>query len=157
MQEGVTAPLDEARPHGDFRRRFERVAMTSIFGDPRHPRTWSGAPNNLACALERLGIAVHGIHPRLADSEKLLLAGRNMLAGYPPPANGAALDRTPAARRARAQKVAREVRALGVRDVLHTGTLDLPLADDARHGTALSLLRSQLGSGAAPSRGLPEH
>jgi len=136
VHESVTAAPDETRPRGGRRHRFERVAITSIFGDPRHPRTWSGAPHNLACALERLGIEVHGIHPRLADREKLLLAGRNLLAGHPPPANGAALDRTPAARRARARKVARQMRALGLRDVLHTGTLDLPHADgdrDLRH------------------------
>lgn len=126
----MTASLAAADPPGVQRRRFERVAITSIFGDPRHPRTWSGAPNNLGCALEGLGIEVRGIHPRLSDREKLLLAGRNLLAGYPPPANGEALYRTPAARHARALKVSRQVRALGIRDVLHTGTLDLPAVDE---------------------------
>ncbi|HVO17173.1 MAG TPA: glycosyltransferase family 4 protein [Alphaproteobacteria bacterium] len=126
----MTASLAAAGAPGAYRRRFERVAITSIFGDPRHPRTWSGAPNNLACAFEGLGIEVRGIHPRLSDREKLLLAGRNLLAGYPPPANGEALYRTPAARRARALKVSRQARALGIRDVLHTGTLDLPAVDD---------------------------
>ncbi len=136
MHHGVTASLEATRSHGDRRCRFERVAITSIFGDPRHPRTWSGAPNNVAEALERLGISVQGIYPRLSDSEKLLLAGRNVLAGYPRPANGEALNRTPAARRARARKVARRLRALGIGDVLHTGTLDLPAIEadgDVRH------------------------
>jgi glycosyltransferase involved in cell wall biosynthesis len=127
----MTASLAAAYPPGAYRRRFERVAITSIFGDPRHPRTWSGAPNNLASAFESLGIEVRGIYPRLSDREKLLLTGRNLLAGYPPPANGEALYRTPAARRARALKVSRQARALGIRDVLHTGTLDLPAVDDA--------------------------
>ena len=31
--------------------RFERVAITSIWGDPLAPGTWSGAPANLAAAL----------------------------------------------------------------------------------------------------------
>src|SRR5690606_2938984 len=61
---------------------------------------------------------------------KMLLAGRNMLAGYPRPANGEALNRTPSARRARARKVARHMRTLGVTDVLHTGTLDLPAIEE---------------------------
>src|SRR5271170_809428 len=34
--------------------RFDRVAITCVFGDPRDPRSWSGAPANLANALERL-------------------------------------------------------------------------------------------------------
>ncbi len=35
-------------------RRFDHVLITSVFGDPLHPRTWSGAPLNLAMALSRL-------------------------------------------------------------------------------------------------------
>jgi glycosyltransferase involved in cell wall biosynthesis len=126
----MTASLSATHPPDVGRRRVERVAITSIFGDPRHPRTWSGAPNNLASALEGLGIEVRGTYPRLSNREKMMLAGRNLLAGYPPPANGEALYRTPAARRARALKVSRQARALGIGDVLHTGTLDLPAADD---------------------------
>ena len=38
--------------------RFDRVAITSVFGNPRELRTWSGAPANVASALERLGVIV---------------------------------------------------------------------------------------------------
>ena len=40
-----------------MRRRFDHVLMTSVFGEPLQPRTWSGAPYNLAGALKRRGVA----------------------------------------------------------------------------------------------------
>lgn len=43
-------------------RRFERVAVSSIFGDPMDRRTWSAAPYNVASCLQKLGIAVEGIY-----------------------------------------------------------------------------------------------
>ena len=60
LEMNVASPLRAPRTL-----RFDRIAMTSVFGDPRDRRSWSGAPANLADALERLGIAVEGIHPRL--------------------------------------------------------------------------------------------
>jgi hypothetical protein len=61
--------------------RFDRVAITCVFGDPRDPRSWSGAPANLANALERLGVSVEAIRPRMSRFAKWGIAARDMLAG----------------------------------------------------------------------------
>lgn len=113
-----------------------RLAITSVFGDPRNPRTWSGAPNNLATALEELGFEVTGLHVPLGPVRKLVWAGRHLLAGYGRIPSSEAILRGPAARRFRASGIAGQAASLGIRDVLHTGTLDLPatdLADGVRH------------------------
>lgn len=130
MPDGTTASPESARAPHDPNLRFDRIAITSVFGDPRHPRTWSGAPNNTATALEKLGVEVHGVHPRLRRPEMVVIAGCNLVAGYGRPHDGEAFHRTAAARRARAWKLARRMRTLGVADVLHTGTLDLPAVED---------------------------
>ncbi len=112
--------------------RFERIAMTSVFGDPRNRRSWSGAPANLADALERLGVAVVGIHPRLGLLGKLGVAVRDTLTGYGRPVNGEHLLRSARSRRRLARQVADEAARLGVEHVLHTGSMDLPALDLAR-------------------------
>ena len=47
--------------------RFERVAVSCVFGNPRDLRSWSGAPANVSSAMERLGVAVDAIQPRLSS------------------------------------------------------------------------------------------
>src|SRR4029077_4191003 len=61
--------------------RFDRVAITCVFGDPRDPLSWSGAPANLANALERMGVTVDAIRPRMSRLGKWARACRGMLAG----------------------------------------------------------------------------
>jgi glycosyltransferase involved in cell wall biosynthesis len=112
--------------------RFDRIAMTSVFGDPRDRRSWSGAPANLADALERLGVAVEGIHPRLGVLGKLGVAAGDMLSGHGRPINGEHLLRSARSRQQLARQVADEAARLGVEHVLHTGSLDLPASDLAR-------------------------
>lgn len=112
--------------------RFDRIAMTSVFGDPRDRRSWSGAPANLADALERQGIAVEGIHPRLGVLGKLGVAAGDMLAGHGRPVDGEHLLRSARSRRKLARQVAEAAARLGVEHVLHTGALDLPAVDLAR-------------------------
>jgi glycosyltransferase involved in cell wall biosynthesis len=109
-------------------RRFDRVAISCVFGDPSKSRTWSGAPNNVAQALQRLGVEVETIAPRIGRGEKLGLAGRYVLGLNGLPRSTEQLLRGRAARRRLADQVAQAARRLGVRDVLHMGTLDLPPA-----------------------------
>jgi len=110
-------------------RRFDRVAITCVFGEPRSPRSWSGAPDNLARALERLGVTVESIYPRLPGGDRLRVATRYLMEGYGWPADGEQVRRSGPSRRAHAARVARLATRLGVRHVLHTGAFDLPAAD----------------------------
>src|SRR5215471_5958722 len=74
----TTLPLDAVT---SFRQpRFDRVAITSVFGNPRELRTWSGAPANVASALERLGVTVQAVHPRISRMAKARIALLDMLA-----------------------------------------------------------------------------
>ncbi len=120
------APL-RTRTRGALR--FDRVAITSVFGPPDDPRTWSGAPHNLAAALCRLGIAVEFIHPSLGAMQRLWLAIRHHRAGYGRLSTGEQLMRSRSARMALSLQVAEETARIGIRHVLHTGTLDLPAGD----------------------------
>lgn len=121
----MNAPLNV--PFGT--KRFDRVAITCVFGEPRHPRSWSGAPANLASALERLGITVESIYPRLARGTKLGIAARDMLGGLGRPLSSEQVMRGLRSRRLMAREVADATARLGVEHVLHTGTFDLPAAD----------------------------
>jgi glycosyltransferase involved in cell wall biosynthesis len=112
--------------------RFDRIAMTCVFGDPRNRRSWSGAPANLADALERLGIAVEGIHPRLGLLGKLGVAAADVLTGHGRPIDGEHLLRSARSREKLARQVAARADRLGVEHVLHTGSMDLPALDLAR-------------------------
>lgn len=109
--------------------RFERVAVSCVFGDPRDSRSWSGAPANVSNAIERLGVAVEAIYPRLGRLAKIGIAARNMLAGHGRPVSGEQILRSLQARRRMADEVTRQVERLGIGHVLHTGTLDLPASD----------------------------
>ncbi len=126
---GTALPIGLARGRA---RRFDRVAITCVFGDPRDRRSWSGAPANIAEAMERLGVTVEGISPSLGKPGKLIVAASNMIRGHGRPVNGEQILRSPHARRRLAAQVAASAARLGVRHVLHTGTFDLPATDLAR-------------------------
>jgi len=127
--------MDTALPPGLLRTpRFNRVAITSVFGNPRELRTWSGAPANVAAALERLGVTVQEIRPHLSRPAKAGIALRDMLAGRGRPVSSEQVLRSLGSRRRLAAQVARQARQLGAGNVLHTGTLDLLPALDADRG-----------------------
>jgi glycosyltransferase involved in cell wall biosynthesis len=109
--------------------RFDRVAITCVFGDPRDLRSWSGAPANLANALERLGVSVEGIRPRMSRLAKLGVAACDMAAGLGRPLSSEQVLRGMRSRRKLAAQVAETASRLGTRHVLHTGTFDLPAPD----------------------------
>jgi glycosyltransferase involved in cell wall biosynthesis len=111
--------------------RFDRVAITCVFGDPRDLRSWSGAPANLANALERLGVSVEAIRPRMGRLAKWGIAARDMLAGLGRPLSSEQVLRGLRSRRRLAAQVADAARSLGARHILHTGTFDLPATDRA--------------------------
>ena len=117
--------------------RFDRVAITSVFGNPRESCTWSGAPANVASALERLGVVVQAIHPKIGRMAQVRIALLDMLAGHGRPLTGEQVLRSLAVRRRLAAQVDDAARGLGVRHVLHTGTLDLlpspGMGGDTRH------------------------
>jgi glycosyltransferase involved in cell wall biosynthesis len=120
----TTLPLDAVTC--SFRQpRFDRVAITSVFGNPRELRTWSGAPANVASALERLGVVVQAIQPRISRMAKARIALVDMMAGRGRPLSGEQVLRSLATRRRLAAQVDEAARQLGVQHVLHTGTLDL--------------------------------
>lgn len=128
--------MDTALPPGFLRTpRFERVAITSVFGNPRELRTWSGAPANVASALERFGVVVKEIQPRLGKSAKFAIALRDMLSGRGRPVSTEQVLRSLRARQRFAAQVAEQAARMGMSDVLHTGTLDLLPATsrDIRH------------------------
>jgi glycosyltransferase involved in cell wall biosynthesis len=118
---------------GSKPRRFDHVLITSVFGDPLHPRTWSGAPLNLATALSKQGVSVAGLNPHIGKIEKLLYAARHMVSGYGHLRNTAQILRELPARRQQANQVEDTASRLGAQHVMHTGTLDLP-ALNARQG-----------------------
>lgn len=121
----MNAPLDT---HAGALR-FERVAITCVFGDPRDMKSWSGAPANLARELERLGVAVDGIRPSMSRFEKLGIAACDMVAGLGRPVSTEQVLRGQRSRRRLATQVAEQASRIGARHVLHTGTFDLPACD----------------------------
>lgn len=117
-------------------KRFERVAVSSIFGDPMDRHTWSAAPCNVALCLQKLGIAVEGIHSGGTRGERSLLALHYMMTGYGRPHSSEAVLRLASARRKAAERLAETARRRRIRHILHTGTLDLPpvdIADGVKH------------------------
>ena len=109
--------------------RFERVAISCVFGDPADPRTWSGAPYNLAAALRRFGVEVETIHPAIGRARRLAYTARWLLDGFGRLSTTEQVLRAAPARDHTAIKVAEATAQLGVRHVIHTGTLDLPAFD----------------------------
>ncbi|TWT12967.1 glycosyltransferase family 4 protein [Reyranella sp. CPCC 100927] len=132
MTAAMVNPTQDAHARPAKVQRFDRVALTSVFGDPLNPRTWSGAPKNVADGLQRLGIGVEGIHPHLGKAGKLQVAAGNIITGRGRPISGEQILRSELARRRLAAQVADAAAQLGVRHVLHTGTMDLPAIDVAR-------------------------
>lgn len=114
--------------------RFNRVAITSVYGDPLDLGTWSGAPARLAMALRRCGVEVVGIHSGGGRGEHFLIGARQTARGFGIPPATEAILRGRLARQSAAARVAAAVRRMGVRDVLHTGTLDLPAIDTKSGG-----------------------
>src|SRR5258708_35612385 len=83
----TTLPIDAVT---SFRQpRFDRVAITSVFGNPRELRTWSGAPANVASGLERRGVIVQAIQPRIGRMAKARLAVVDIMPGHRRPLTGA--------------------------------------------------------------------
>jgi glycosyltransferase involved in cell wall biosynthesis len=121
----MNAPLDT---HAGALR-FERVAITCVFGDPRDLKSWSGAPANVAKELERLGVAVDSIRPGINRWQKLGVAACDMIAGLGRPISTEQVLRGLRSRRKLAAQVAEQASQIGARHVLHTGTFDLPACD----------------------------
>jgi len=111
------------------RLRFDRVAISCVFGDPAAPRTWSGAPYNLGVALRRLGVEVETIHPVIGRARRFAYAARWLLDGYGRLSTTEQVLRAAPARSRNAVRVAEATARLGLNHVIHTGTLDLPAFD----------------------------
>lgn len=111
--------------HSENPRRFDRIAISSVLGNPDNPSVWSAAPYNLANALERLGVSVVRIDTGLSRIELGSLALRYAAAGYGLPPSTEAVLRSPAARQLAARQLAKKLRGTGVDAVIHTGTLDI--------------------------------
>src|SRR4029450_4914075 len=109
----TTLPLDAVT--SSFRQpRFDRVAITSVFGNPRELRTWSGAPANVASGLERLGVAVKEMQPQLSRTALMAIALADMRAGRGRPVSTEQVLRSMTTRRRLAAQVADQARRLGV-------------------------------------------
>lgn len=118
------------------KRRFDRVAICSIWGDPSDPKVWSAAPYNLGNALEGLGVQVERLSAAPAKSTLAALALRYALSGSGIPPSREAVLRSAAARRVAANHILQAAQARGIRHILHTGILDVPLTrqnHDVRH------------------------
>lgn len=100
-----------------------KLAVSSIAGPPRDPRTWSNAPAHMIAALEALGHEVTAIDSScLTVFDKALMAAGNAARGYP----WNAVGWFEPARRKRGRYVAKSARSAGCDLVLCTGTLDAP-------------------------------
>lgn len=107
------------------------LGITSIFGQPRDPRTWSSAPANVAKALEGRGLEIIGIDVSLGRLHYAAFAGAHLLTGHGRFRYSEAIARGPSMRRYRARKLVRELHRLGIERVIHTGTLDMaPVPED---------------------------
>lgn len=109
--------------------RFSHVALTSVFGDPLQPATWSGAPHRLAIALNRIGVSVEGFWPRVGRIERFAFAARHLAAGFGRITTSEMVRRDPWTRDCLADRVAAFVARRGIQAVLHMGTFDLPAFD----------------------------
>lgn len=106
-----------------------RVAISSIFGAPSDPRTWSGAPSRIVQGFEALGMEVVDVFPHVTRAEKYLFAAKYMLSGYGRVPTTLSLSRDPMLRSLRTRRVKATMAKQHVDVVLHTGTLDLPAND----------------------------
>ncbi len=101
-----------------------RLAVTSIFGPPRDPRTWSAAPASMAEGLEARGFEVVGVDGRAGRPAYAAGALLHLLGGHGRLRYSEAVARGAFLRRLRARRLQAALARLGVRRVLHTGTLD---------------------------------
>jgi glycosyltransferase involved in cell wall biosynthesis len=100
-----------------------KLAISSIAGPPRDPRTWSNAPAHMTAALEARGIEVTAIDSTcLTKADKAVMAASNLARGYP----WNAVTWFASARSKRGRYVAKAARAASCDLTLCTGTLDAP-------------------------------
>ncbi len=104
---------------------LDRLVISSVHGDPLHPRTWSAAPYRVAEHFRSQGVAVHGAFTRAGRVTQCGLALRHLASGLGLPHSGEALARGPAARRRAALGLEAVVKRTQARHVLHLGTLDI--------------------------------
>jgi glycosyltransferase involved in cell wall biosynthesis len=105
----------------------QRIAIASVHGDPLNPRTWSGAPYNVATGLTQAGFSVVGIDTRFNRMRQATFAAAHLMQGLGRPSSTEKLNRGLAPRAYRARLVADAVRRQAIGRVIHMGTLDLPL------------------------------
>lgn len=100
------------------------LTVTSL-GNPKDPKTWSGTPSNIIKALENLGVTVFGIDSSIKNKYQsfayLTLHKILGLGAYD-------YNRGRFARTYRAKIVQNQSNTYSYQKILHTGTLDLPLA-----------------------------
>jgi glycosyltransferase involved in cell wall biosynthesis len=105
----------------------EPVALTSCAGEPTSPACWSGTTRNLFTALAATGTPVLAysslLPPWASHLTRLISLGRGHTFEH---------RRGTLARRAFHRATSRQLKGSGVRAVLHTGELDLPLRPDGR-------------------------
>jgi glycosyltransferase involved in cell wall biosynthesis len=110
-------------------RRFDKVVLSSVWGDPLAPKTWSGAPFRLGRALRELGVEVSGFHPSMSRFAKYGFAARHMLGRHGQLVTNEQIRRGAPARHHHATQVAMMAARSGIRHILHFGTFDLPARD----------------------------
>ena len=98
------------------------IAIASSQGDPKNPKTWSGTPSNIIRGMEDLGVKVLGINSNLKKHQKLTYLLVHKLCGYRTDYRRGRLSRTHSAKILQSQ-----IKALGIKKILHTSTFDLPL------------------------------
>ncbi len=106
-------------------------AISNAFGPPLNKSTWSGAPANIAEALERRGLRAVGIDTSMNHVAHAACAALHLLRYRRGFSTGEIVSRGAAMRAMRARKVANDTARLGIDKVLHTGTFDLPISQDS--------------------------
>lgn len=133
----IAEPAERVVEHsGAPQLRFDRIAVSSVFGNPLDRRTWSAAPYNVARCFRDFGIEVEGIHSGGSRGELAILASRYSLSGYGTPRSSEAVLRTAAARRRAADRLATALKQRKIGHVLHTGSMDMlpsQIAPDVKH------------------------
>ena len=136
MDKRILAAVIEMDVSSTRTRRFDRLAICSVLGDPSDPAVWSAAPYNLGNALERVGVGMERIHSGPSRAQIGMLAVRYAMGGCGTPPSSEAVLRSAAARRLCVAKLQRTMRERSLDNVLHTGILDMPTSsvrDGVRH------------------------
>ncbi len=119
------------RARASLNQNISTLLVSCSFGDPRSARTWSGTPLRIIRCLEQQGVRVVAIDSDGTRLEKATLAMLHRLAWM-----GAAYRRGHLSRERSSRRVEAAASRAGVNQVLHTGSLDLPLGkahDRIRH------------------------